>query len=428
MGGCTLLPGVFGIALQGLLAVMAFCSLLIKRYREVPRRPWKIFFLDSSKQFLGSGWLHFLNIVCAEIFSNSDFSSADACEWYWVNIVVDTTIGTVICYYLVLVSEWLFQYESGSYLLRADSLDCSQASSTEMGLFSEGPFEKSTCQMRTVTDSDSDGNEEEDTIELISLSIRPLSKEAREGQKEEAIPQGGLFNSGYNSFHNPNNSHDSSPSTLKKKRKKKLSDEESEIVSSSSSSVEYKVRYRMWLHQLLIWLLIVSIMKGFMVLLMGGFSNFWTFITGWIIKPFSYDPNVKLIFVMVVTPLCMNTFQLWFTDTFLKYNPNKHHNTNSRNNSSDDPHQDDLHSSSLSHHTNSTMRRRAASETEEEPPREEALPLHFASPPRAWLAGRDDTAASPPSKQIPSADPFKEFREKPKLEGDEEETTNLILR
>jgi hypothetical protein len=48
MGECELF-GWFGYLIQGVLATICFLSMIYKRYKEHPRRPWKIFLLDVSK-------------------------------------------------------------------------------------------------------------------------------------------------------------------------------------------------------------------------------------------------------------------------------------------------------------------------------------------------------------------------------------------
>eukprot|EP00443_Scrippsiella_acuminata_P099378 CAMPEP_0115675424 /NCGR_PEP_ID=MMETSP0272-20121206/54143_1 /TAXON_ID=71861 /ORGANISM="Scrippsiella trochoidea, Strain CCMP3099" /LENGTH=116 /DNA_ID=CAMNT_0003114391 /DNA_START=115 /DNA_END=461 /DNA_ORIENTATION=+ len=42
-------------------------------------------------------------------------SVGDECAWYWVNIMLDTTFGVLLCYWLLKVTEALFGYSSGNY-------------------------------------------------------------------------------------------------------------------------------------------------------------------------------------------------------------------------------------------------------------------------------------------------------------------------
>ncbi|XP_019738693.1 store-operated calcium entry regulator STIMATE-like, partial [Hippocampus comes] len=77
-GGCEngALMDSFGIFLQGLLAVMAFSILMLKRFREPKheRRPWRIWFLDTSKQAIGMLFIHFANVYL------SDLTEEDPCS------------------------------------------------------------------------------------------------------------------------------------------------------------------------------------------------------------------------------------------------------------------------------------------------------------------------------------------------------------
>jgi len=54
---------VFTLMVQLMLAVLALGSLYIKRLREVPRRTFRTWFLDISKQGFGAAYAHVLNMV-----------------------------------------------------------------------------------------------------------------------------------------------------------------------------------------------------------------------------------------------------------------------------------------------------------------------------------------------------------------------------
>jgi len=106
---CMLLPGIFGVFVQGLLLLASVAVLIFKKKREerserlgrpgVHARNWPTFLLDSSKQLFGSGWVHVANLLCASIFGQ--FTEGDGCQWYWVNIMMDTTLGVGIVYLLL---------------------------------------------------------------------------------------------------------------------------------------------------------------------------------------------------------------------------------------------------------------------------------------------------------------------------------------
>ncbi|OEH78557.1 hypothetical protein cyc_04730 [Cyclospora cayetanensis] len=97
-GTCELLGefGAFGWWLQGLLGVLSFGSLLAKRWRERPRRTWKVFIFDCAKQASGGFFIHLLNLGGAGLMAA--MFKQDVCVWYWINIIVDTTLGVYVQY------------------------------------------------------------------------------------------------------------------------------------------------------------------------------------------------------------------------------------------------------------------------------------------------------------------------------------------
>lgn len=98
---CTLLPGAFGFAVQGVLLVLSLAVLVLKKLREKGERTWLIFALDSSKQIFGAGFVHILNMVTSTILGAN--MTGDACDWYWMSIMVDTTLGVALEYMWLVV-------------------------------------------------------------------------------------------------------------------------------------------------------------------------------------------------------------------------------------------------------------------------------------------------------------------------------------
>jgi hypothetical protein len=74
---CELLDN-FAIAMQGILGVLSFASLLLKRRWEIPRRSIKIFMLDISKQALQAFWAHCLNVILA-VYLQLEVNKGDGC-------------------------------------------------------------------------------------------------------------------------------------------------------------------------------------------------------------------------------------------------------------------------------------------------------------------------------------------------------------
>ena len=79
-----------------------------------------------------------------------------------------------------------------------------------------------------------------------------------------------------------------------------------------------KIDWGKYFKQLFIWLFIVSIMKSTMVLIMLVAYVPLLALALFVLSPFKNNAELKLIIVMVLTPLIMNTVQFWITDSFTK--------------------------------------------------------------------------------------------------------------
>lgn len=98
---CELL-GPFAIVVQSSLGALAILSLFYKRYMERPRRPLKIWMFDVSKQLFGAGIVHFLNIaMSAESSPYVMKQSTSPCTWYFLNVLLDTTVGVGLIWLLL---------------------------------------------------------------------------------------------------------------------------------------------------------------------------------------------------------------------------------------------------------------------------------------------------------------------------------------
>jgi hypothetical protein len=101
-GECNLL-GDFALIVQGLLGLLAVSSLAVKRWREHPRRPVKIWFFDASKQVFGSVLLHLANVLMSMLSSgkfdvalttvaaSSNGDQPNPCSFYLLNLAIDVS-------------------------------------------------------------------------------------------------------------------------------------------------------------------------------------------------------------------------------------------------------------------------------------------------------------------------------------------------
>jgi hypothetical protein len=66
------MTGILGILIQVGLGVLSFSVLIIKRFREKPRRTWKIWIFDTSKQLISQVVAHFINLTISIALTYND--------------------------------------------------------------------------------------------------------------------------------------------------------------------------------------------------------------------------------------------------------------------------------------------------------------------------------------------------------------------
>ncbi|PIL37463.1 hypothetical protein GSI_01157 [Ganoderma sinense ZZ0214-1] len=116
---CKLL-GPTALVVQGLMGILVILSLVYKRHRETPKRPWRIWLFDVSKQIVGQMFVHGLNVLISDIVAH--LATENACNLYFLNILLDTTFGVGIIYLILQVVTHILTerlqwkgFESGVY-------------------------------------------------------------------------------------------------------------------------------------------------------------------------------------------------------------------------------------------------------------------------------------------------------------------------
>eukprot|EP00927_Polykrikos_kofoidii_P063570 TRINITY_DN58410_c0_g1_i1.p1 TRINITY_DN58410_c0_g1~~TRINITY_DN58410_c0_g1_i1.p1 ORF type:complete len:373 (+),score=48.21 TRINITY_DN58410_c0_g1_i1:87-1205(+) len=107
--GCQLLSTKFGWWLQAVLGFACFMTLVGKRFTDRVRRPWKIWFFDTSKQGISALVVHFLNILLSMAFGEFLNVNADPCNWYWINLTLDDTLGVAIQFLLLRSLQCIYR-------------------------------------------------------------------------------------------------------------------------------------------------------------------------------------------------------------------------------------------------------------------------------------------------------------------------------
>ncbi|XP_072309846.1 transmembrane protein 110, like [Eucyclogobius newberryi] len=114
---------LFGVLIQGLLGIVAFSTLMVKRCREPAgiRRPWRIWFYDTSKQAIGSLFIHFSNVGL------STFTKEDPCSLYLMNFLLDATLGMLVIWMALKLVSKLVEYKQWTLLILGEYGDPPQA-------------------------------------------------------------------------------------------------------------------------------------------------------------------------------------------------------------------------------------------------------------------------------------------------------------
>ncbi|KAJ4924917.1 hypothetical protein JOQ06_003865 [Pogonophryne albipinna] len=113
----------FGVLIQGLLAIVAFSTLMLKRFREPSgiRRPWRIWFYDTSKQAIGALFIHFANVFL------STLTEEDPCSLYLMNFLLDATLGMLFLWLAVKLVSKLVEVKQWTLLMFGEYGDPPQA-------------------------------------------------------------------------------------------------------------------------------------------------------------------------------------------------------------------------------------------------------------------------------------------------------------
>ncbi|KPV77166.1 uncharacterized protein RHOBADRAFT_5896, partial [Rhodotorula graminis WP1] len=118
LDACRLL-GPVGLVAQAIMGTIVLSGLVVKRMREHPRRKWKTWLADVAKQVVGQLFLHASNVLIADLIASA--TSVNPCSLYAAQILIDTTFGVLLIYYLLALATHLMrahvapEYQQGFY-------------------------------------------------------------------------------------------------------------------------------------------------------------------------------------------------------------------------------------------------------------------------------------------------------------------------
>ncbi|EKM59764.1 uncharacterized protein PHACADRAFT_170370 [Phanerochaete carnosa HHB-10118-sp] len=107
---CRLL-GPTALIVQALMGLLVISSLVYKRHRESPKRPWRIWSFDVTKQVIGQMFVHGVNVLISGLVAQ--LSSGNACVLYFLNILIDTTLGVAIIYLTLHLTTFFLTEKCG---------------------------------------------------------------------------------------------------------------------------------------------------------------------------------------------------------------------------------------------------------------------------------------------------------------------------
>lgn len=107
-GGKCELVGTFSLLTQAFLGLICLSSLILKRSYEHPlRRSWSVWSFDVLKQLIGALGVHVFNVFLSILKTRDtpqaydtpdEVGSDDPCDWYFLSIMLDCTIGVYVLY------------------------------------------------------------------------------------------------------------------------------------------------------------------------------------------------------------------------------------------------------------------------------------------------------------------------------------------
>ncbi|KAF7253879.1 Store-operated calcium entry regulator STIMATE [Varanus komodoensis] len=113
------------VTFLGIWTSKSFFYLLfsVKRFKEpkAERRPWRIWFYDTSKQAIGAVFIHVANVFL------SDLTEEDPCSLYLMNFLLDATLGMLGVWTGVKVVSWIVERRKYTHLVFGEYGDPPQA-------------------------------------------------------------------------------------------------------------------------------------------------------------------------------------------------------------------------------------------------------------------------------------------------------------
>lgn len=92
--------------------------------------------LDVSKQFIGAGTVHFLNLGISYLAGRpANGPPSNLCVWYFLSLLIDTTLGIAILWFWLRILEWTLEHVILSSKQRRSTATTTTTTTTRLSLF-----------------------------------------------------------------------------------------------------------------------------------------------------------------------------------------------------------------------------------------------------------------------------------------------------
>jgi len=262
---CGLMPPGLGPVVQCILGCVCVSVLAYKCHIDKSGRGTVRFVFDSSKNFAGALWMHVANLIVAGILGRQASSGGDACQWYFIEIVVDTTLGVYVEYRLIKALLFCLKDRGGSCATAAEMIEAPCI------VWPDAPAEDA---------------------EAPPCDPCKLPAEDHKATAPATPGDGGM----------------DQPLLAR------LNEVDREKLWKDAEILWKHLDIERYFLQLFSWLGVVTCMKFVMVIAMLVLSPQLEGAAAFLLNPLNQEPTLKLLVVMILTPGIMNGVQFWLQD------------------------------------------------------------------------------------------------------------------
>ncbi|CXJ05696.1 conserved Plasmodium protein, unknown function [Plasmodium berghei] len=350
---CYIMPGEFGLLVQGVLAVSSISILIAKHIFEKPRRTLLNFFEDVALLLIGNTVIHFFNIFFSMFFFHCKILlylfqvNMDECSIYFTQVILDGSLGLYLQATLLdifkVTKYFKFSFFHNKYKSimhkHSDILPCypsfdlnndsNDKQSINNLIYNNTDTIAISPNNNKMTNDEYTTNKNSNIIELSDLNSNSFNKNCEDGQRS---PNSIDINKIHKSIDYNNNEKFQDRNKLMSFNIELLNKEvciningnnnlkNDEIYENKDIYILDKTESNnsnSLIDNLILWLSVILSAKFiviFVFVLTSPITNIFTFYTISCIK----DVRYRLIFIMVIIPFFFNFVLYYISDIIIK--------------------------------------------------------------------------------------------------------------